>query len=108
MAGFEPKISVSGVFYPRPQRPAEGVNISQIALSFQYDSLLTHQVLGEEDCLVVNVYVPGDAGEARSKDELLPVMFWIHGGGYYVGLGHSDLYGAERFMDYGVVSDDDT
>jgi len=53
---------------------------------------------------VVNVYVPGDAGKSRSKDDLLPVMFWIHGGGYIFGSGSPDFYGPERFMDYGVVS----
>ena len=31
-----------------------------------------------EDCLFLNVYTPADAKE-KSK---LPVMFWIHGGGY--------------------------
>ncbi len=31
-----------------------------------------------EDCLFLNVYTPADA-KPKSK---LPVMFWIHGGGY--------------------------
>ena len=31
-----------------------------------------------EDCLFLNVYAPADATD-KSK---LPVMFWIHGGGY--------------------------
>lgn len=34
-----------------------------------------------EDCLFLNVYTPADA-KAKSK---LPVMFWIHGGGYAGG-----------------------
>ncbi len=34
-----------------------------------------------EDCLFLNVYVPADA----SKKSKLPVMFWIHGGGYSGG-----------------------
>ena len=65
--------------------------------------LFAHKVIGEEDCLILNVYVPGDAGKSRGKDELLPVMFWIHGGAYFTGSGNSDMYGPERFMDYGVV-----
>ena len=65
--------------------------------------LFAHKVIGEEDCLILNVYVPGDAGKSRGKDELLPVMFWIHGGAYFTGSANSDMYGPERFMDYGVV-----
>ena len=34
-----------------------------------------------EDCLFLNVYAPADA-KSKSK---LPVMFWIHGGGYSGG-----------------------
>jgi len=34
-----------------------------------------------EDCLFLNVYIPGNLGE-RSN---LPVVFWIHGGGYVSG-----------------------
>jgi para-nitrobenzyl esterase len=33
-----------------------------------------------EDCLYLNVYVPDDAG-----DEKLPVMVWLHGGGFLTG-----------------------
>src|SRR3954471_8064220 len=34
-----------------------------------------------EDCLFLNVYAPADA----KKNAKLPVMFWIHGGGYSGG-----------------------
>ena len=37
--------------------------------------------LGSEDCLTLNVYAPAGSS-AKSK---LPVMFWIHGGGYAGG-----------------------
>ena len=39
----------------------------------------------DEDCLFVNVYVPEVV-----TDQLLPVMVWIHGGGYMTGDGTSD------------------
>ncbi|KDR78748.1 hypothetical protein GALMADRAFT_64526 [Galerina marginata CBS 339.88] len=34
-----------------------------------------------EDCLFLNVYVPGNLGQKKN----LPVAFWIHGGGYVAG-----------------------
>lgn len=64
---------------------------------------MSHKVIGVEDCLVVNVYVPGDVSARKNDDDLLPVMFWIHGGGFFIGSGNTDFYGPERFMDYGVV-----
>ena len=39
-------------------------------------SALIPEPFGEEDCLMLNVYVP-DTGEAAP----VPVMVWIHGGG---------------------------
>lgn len=38
-------------------------------------------VRGREDCLVLNVYAPPDAVEGAG----LPVMVWLHGGGYAAG-----------------------
>ena len=35
-----------------------------------------------EDCLVVDIYTPAADGRAR------PVLFWIHGGAYYIGSGN--------------------
>jgi hypothetical protein len=58
---------------------------------------------GTEDCLFINVYIPGEAGKARKEEELLPVMFYIHGGGFFLDSGNADIYGPERFMDYDVV-----
>lgn len=50
----------------------------------------------DEDCLYLNVTTPRNTGGKR-----LPVMFWIHGGGFYSGSG--DLYGAQRMAEKGNV-----
>ena len=42
--------------------------------------------IGEEDCLVLNIYVPENV-IINKKDEKLPVMIWIHGGGLMTGSG---------------------
>lgn len=43
------------------------------------------QVIGEEDCLWLNVFAPAEAGPDARK----PVMVWIHGGGNAVGTAAS-------------------
>jgi len=42
---------------------------------------LPPSMVPSEDCLTVSVYVPADAKENSN----LPVMHWIHGGGYMFG-----------------------
>jgi carboxylesterase type B len=40
---------------------------------------------GNEDCLFLNVYAPGNVGNE------LPVLVWIHGGGYGYGDGTQNM-----------------
>ena len=43
---------------------------------------------GQEDCLVLSIWAPVSSGEnASGKRELLPIMFWIHGGDFIQGNG---------------------
>ncbi|KAF5374271.1 hypothetical protein D9758_004574 [Tetrapyrgos nigripes] len=39
----------------------------------------------DEDCLFLNVFVPGSQFNKTSSEETLPVIVWIHGGGYNSG-----------------------
>lgn len=50
-----------------------------------------------EDCLYLNVWRP--AGERKD----LPVMVWIHGGGYTMGAGSQPMYDGEELARKGVV-----
>jgi para-nitrobenzyl esterase len=52
-----------------------------------------------EDCLVLNVYTPAGA-TAKSK---LPVMFWIHGGGYAGGAASEPRHDGSALPTHGVV-----
>ena len=54
---------------------------------------------GSEDCLTLNVYAP--AGE-KSKAKL-PVMFWIHGGGYSGGGSSEPRHNGDFMPGKGVV-----
>jgi para-nitrobenzyl esterase len=51
-----------------------------------------------EDCLYLNVWTP-----AKSADERLPVMVWIHGGGFNAGATSVPLYSGENLAKKGVV-----
>jgi para-nitrobenzyl esterase len=51
-----------------------------------------------EDCLYLNVSTP-----AQKASDNLPVMVWLHGGGYTMGSGSTLLYNSQRLPQNGVV-----
>ena len=48
-------------------------------------------ISGSEDCLYLDIYAP-----SKKSNKLLPVMFWIHGGGNTSGL--KDLYDFSKLV----------
>eukprot|EP00095_Tigriopus_kingsejongensis_P005960 maker-scaffold2255_size18018-snap-gene-0.9 protein:Tk05960 transcript:maker-scaffold2255_size18018-snap-gene-0.9-mRNA-1 annotation:"esterase fe4" len=54
---------------------------------------------GSEDCLKLSVYIPHTI-TARKK---LPVMFWIHGGGFVSGDITDFVYGSQFLLDRDVI-----
>ena len=56
--------------------------------------------MGQEDCLYMNIYTPN---VDLNKDELLPVVVWIYGGGFITGSGVMTEYGPEKWLDQGIV-----
>jgi para-nitrobenzyl esterase len=51
-----------------------------------------------EDCLYLNVWTP-----AHRSAEKLPVMVWVHGGGYVFGADSQPLYEGTNLSRHGVV-----
>jgi para-nitrobenzyl esterase len=85
---------------PRASQAWEGV---RDALEFpppcvQYNGLMATmdcetfgELIGSEDCLYLNVWRP------QSDERDLPVFFWIHGGGNFVGQSAMSLYHGAHF-----------
>ncbi|XP_059468276.1 esterase FE4-like [Neocloeon triangulifer] len=55
-------------------------------------------ITGAEDCLYLNVYTP-----SVHENNNLPVMVWIHGGGFSQGSGGAFLYGPQFLLNHQVV-----
>jgi len=64
-----------------------------------WDDMIFEDSGPSEDCLFLNVYAPADA-KAKSK---LPVMFWIHGGGYVAGASSEPRHNGDFLPHNGVV-----
>jgi len=81
---------------PQPVRPWQGV---RQATSFSAACAQTAVwITGpkSEDCLYLNVWAP-------EKAEKLPVLVWIHGGGYYGGTGSQPGYDGANLAKRGAI-----
>jgi len=64
-----------------------------------FDDMIFQDSGPSEDCLFLNVYVPADATD-KSK---LPVMFWVHGGGFSGGGSNEPRHNGDFLPLKGVV-----
>ncbi|KAB0797805.1 hypothetical protein PPYR_08798 [Photinus pyralis] len=53
---------------------------------------------GDENCLCLNVYTAQEG-----LDNLVPVIFYIHGGGFMTGSGDPYIYGPDILLDHNLV-----
>ncbi|KYN04801.1 Esterase E4 [Cyphomyrmex costatus] len=84
---------------PKPAEPWSGErDASKYGnISVQVD-IATQKVVGDEDCLYLNVYTTNTKPLQKRS-----VMVWIHGGGYFVGSGDPTWYGPDYIMKKDVV-----
>jgi para-nitrobenzyl esterase len=61
-------------------------------------ALITEPVIPGDNCLNLNVFTPDPSSDAG-----LPVMVWIHGGGFFSGCSANPWYRGDRFARDGVV-----
>ena len=81
---------------PQPPIPWQGVRVAD---TFGPACMQRRaRQLMSEDCLYVNVWTT-----AESNQDALPVMVWIHGGGWSSGASSNATYDGFGFADKGVV-----
>jgi para-nitrobenzyl esterase len=97
---------VGDLRWKAPQPPAKWKSVrdagkfgAHCAQGRIYDDMVFQDAGPSEDCLFLNVYTPADSSQ-KSK---LPVMFWIHGGGYSGGASSEPRHNGDFLPLKGVV-----
>ncbi|KAL1501922.1 hypothetical protein ABEB36_007153 [Hypothenemus hampei] len=86
---------------PQPIDPWPGIrDASKIGNSSVSRDDFTREIIGDEDCLYLNVYT---RFLPSSNSELQPVMVYIHGGGFVVGSSRPGLVGPEFLLTKNIV-----
>jgi para-nitrobenzyl esterase len=97
---------VGDLRWKAPQPPAKGKGKrdatkfgAHCAQNHVFEDMVFQDAGPSEDCLFLNVYAPADSTD-KSK---LPVMFWIHGGGYSGGASSEPRHNGDFLPLKGVV-----
>ncbi|XP_049780394.1 juvenile hormone esterase-like [Schistocerca cancellata] len=92
-----PPVGVLRFRPPEPPVPWTGIRSAKYEGSVCPQLLVTTDMFaGDEDCLYLNVYTHKDANK-------VPVLVWLHGGGFHAGDGGVEENGPEYLMDQNLV-----
>ena len=78
--------------------PQEPSNHPKSPYSVEFYSGQDYPPRMDEDCLFLNIWTP-----AKSADDRLPVMLWLHGGGVQNGYSHEMEFDGEALAKRGVI-----
>lgn len=98
------KAPIGNLRFELPQKPEPWTGVRD-ALATGLDCPQERHILGEasgpqgEDCLFINVYTPSNL----TSTDRLPVMFYIHGGGFQEGSSSETLFGPDFLIDENVI-----
>ena len=67
----------------------------------QLTNTVSGDLIGQEDCLYLNIYTPADLNQGETSS--LPVVVWIYGGGFITGSARITDYGPEKWLDQGIL-----
>jgi len=92
----EPPLGDLRFSLPVPAKPWDGVrDAGKPCPKPIQNNYVTGLLEGQEDCLYINVYRPEEKEDEEEQDqsqELLPVMFWVYGGGFIMGDASEENY----------------
>lgn len=85
---------------PAPVAPWEGIKKADAFCDacMQAENAMGNTAPVNEDCLYLNVWTP-----AKKVDENIPVIYWVHGGGYSGGSTSIPMYDGTGFAKKGAV-----
>ena len=78
--------------------PEISIQNKQVEGSFYQKEFFPGAVPMSEDCLFLNIWTPSTTGTDK-----LPILFWIHGGGFIGGYSHEREFDGEAFCRRGVI-----
>lgn len=82
-----------------PQRWTEPLDATSEPPGYCMRSFLNYSDGGREDAAILNVYTP----YISPKTQPMPVLVFIHGGGWNSGSSQTDVFGPDYFMQKDVV-----
>lgn len=94
---------------PEPARPWTGVRKAvdygpRCMQNPIYNDMVFHDAGPSEDCLYLNLWMPEAPYATQAADRIkLPVMFWIHGGGFAAGATSEPRQDAGNLSKQGVL-----